>query len=56
MISYKEYKKLFQQEEDGSFVNLIIPKSVEGDELNLIGKTSKRFHTWRDCKNEKVFG
>lgn len=38
MITYQEYKKLFQQEEDGSFVNLIIPKSVDGDELNLIGK------------------
>lgn len=38
MITYQEYKKLFQQEEDGSFVNLIIPKSVDGDELNLSGK------------------
>ena len=38
MISYKEYKRLFEQDEDGSFLNLIIPKSVDGDELNLIGK------------------
>lgn len=38
MITYQEYKKLFQQEEDGSFVNLIIPKSVDGEKLNLIGK------------------
>ena len=38
MISYKEYKRLFEQDDDGSFVNLIIPKSVDGDELNLIGK------------------
>lgn len=43
MISYKEYKRLFQQGEDGSFVNLIIPKSVEGDELNLIGKHPRDF-------------
>lgn len=39
MISYKEYKKLFERDEDGSFLNLIIPKSVDGEEeLNLIGK------------------
>ena len=38
MISYKEYKRLFEQDEDGSFLNLVIPKSVDGDELNLIGK------------------
>lgn len=38
MISYKEYKRLFEQDDDGSFVNLIIPKSVDGEELNLIGK------------------
>lgn len=38
MISYKEYKRLFEQDEDGSFLNLVIPKSVDGAELNLIGK------------------
>lgn len=38
MISYKEYKRLFEQDEDGSFLNLIIPKSVDEEELNLIGK------------------
>lgn len=38
MISYRDYKRLFEQDEDGSFVNLIIPKSVDGYELNLIGK------------------
>lgn len=39
MISYKEYKELFEQDDDGSFVNLIIPKSVYGEEeLNLSGK------------------
>lgn len=43
MITYQEYKKLFQQEEDGSFVNLIIPKSVDGEELNLIGKHPRDF-------------
>lgn len=43
MITYQEYKRLFQQGEDGSFVNLIIPKSVERDELNLIGKHPRDF-------------
>ena len=43
MISYKEYKRLFKQDEDGSFLNLIIPKSVDGDELNLVGKHPRDF-------------
>lgn len=43
MISYKEYKRLFKQDEDGSFLNLIIPKSVDGDELNLMGKHPRDF-------------
>ena len=43
MISYKEYKRLFEQDEDGSFLNLVIPKSVDGEELNLIGKHPRNF-------------
>ena len=43
MISYKEYKRLFKQDEDGSFLNLIIPKSVDGDELNVVGKHPRDF-------------
>lgn len=43
MISHKEYKRLFKQDEDGSFLNLIIPKSVDGDELNLVGKHPRDF-------------
>lgn len=43
MISYKEYKRLFEQDEDGSFLNLVIPKSVDGAELNLIGKHPRDF-------------
>ena len=38
MIPYKEYKRVFEQDEEGSFRNLVIPKSVYGDELNLIRK------------------
>lgn len=43
MITYREYKRLFEQDGDGSFVNLIIPKSVDGEELNLIGKHPRDF-------------
>ena len=43
MITYREYKRLFEQAEAGSFVNLIIPKSVDGEELNLIGKHPRDF-------------
>lgn len=38
MITYSEYKKLFQQDENGTFLNLIIPASNGEEELNLIGK------------------
>lgn len=43
MITYSEYKRLFEQDEDGSFLNLIIPKSVDGEELSLIGKHPRDF-------------
>lgn len=43
MITYREYKRLFEQDEDGSFINLSIPKSVDGEELNLIGKHPRDF-------------
>lgn len=43
MITYREYKRLFEQDEDGSFLNLIIPKSEYGEELNLIGKHPRDF-------------
>lgn len=43
MITYREYKRLFEQDGDGSFLNLIIPKSVDGEELNLIGKHPRDF-------------
>lgn len=43
MITYSDYKKLFQRDENGSFVNLIIPASNHEEELNLIGKLPKDF-------------
>lgn len=43
MITYSDYKKLFQRDENGSFVNLIIPASNYEEELNLIGKLPKDF-------------
>lgn len=54
MISYKEYKRLFKQDEDGSFLNLIIPKSVDGDELNLVGKHPRDF-TLREIVRMKKY-
>ena len=53
MISYKEYKRLFEQDEDGSFVNLIIPKSVDGEELNLIGKHPRDYSLGEIVRMEK---
>lgn len=35
MITYSDYKKLFQRDENGSFVNLIIPASNETVEKDL---------------------
>ena len=43
MITYEEYTKLFQRDKNDSFVNLVIPASEYGDELNLIGKQPKDF-------------
>ena len=37
-ISYEEYRKIFAKDENDCFINLIIPKDEENEELNLIGK------------------
>lgn len=42
-MTYNDYKKLFQRDENGSFVNLIIPASKNEEELNLIGKLPEDF-------------
>ena len=44
-MTYNDYKKLFQRDENGCFVNLIIPASNCEEELNLIGKLPKDFST-----------
>lgn len=38
LITYEEYKKIFEKDENGSFINLIIPAEDNLIELNLIGK------------------
>ena len=40
VYSYKEYRELFEHDENNAFVRLIIPKSegIDNEELNLIGK------------------
>lgn len=42
-ITYEEYKKIFEKNDDGSFKNLIIPKGEIFDELNLTGKLPESF-------------
>lgn len=42
-MTYNDYKKLFQRDENDCFVNLIIPASNHEEELNLIGKLPKDF-------------
>lgn len=42
-MTYNDYNKLFQRDENGCFVNLIIPASNCEEELNLIGKLPKDF-------------
>ena len=44
-ITYEEYKKIFEKNDDGSFKNLIIPKDETFDELNLTGKLPEDFTT-----------
>lgn len=42
-MEYKEYLELFRVDNQGAFVNLIIPASNGEEELNLIGKLPKDF-------------
>ena len=43
MITYSDYRKLFERDEKGCFINLIIPATDNEEELNLIGKLPKDF-------------
>lgn len=42
-MEYKEYLELFRVDNQGAFVNLIIPASNGEEELNLIGKLPSEF-------------
>lgn len=42
-MEYKEYLELFRVDNQGAFMNLIIPASNGEDELNLIGKLPSEF-------------
>ena len=42
-ISYEEYKRIFEKDKDGCFINLIITKDEQNEELNLIGKKPSDF-------------
>lgn len=42
-ITYEEYNELFKKDEEGCFVNLIIPTRGELPEINLIGKYPNDF-------------
>lgn len=42
-MEYKEYLELFRIDNQGAFVNLIIPASNGEEELNLIGKLPSEF-------------
>lgn len=42
-ISYEEYKKAFEKDKEGCFINLIIPRDEQNEELNLIGKNPSEF-------------
>lgn len=43
VVKYKEYLELFRVDNQGAFVNLIIPASNGEHELNLIGKLPSEF-------------
>ena len=42
-MTREEYKKLFETDENGCFLNLIIPAEGDLPELNLIGKMPATF-------------
>lgn len=43
MITFADYQKIFQKDETGSYVSLVIPKTKELPELNLTGKNLKDY-------------
>lgn len=55
-ISYEEYKKIFAKDENGCFINLIIPKDEENEELNLIGKNPSEFSVDEIIRMKKYSG
>lgn len=55
-ISYEEYKKIFAKDENGCFINLIIPKDDENEELNLIGKNPSEFSVDEIIRMKKYSG
>ena len=42
-ITYSEYKRLFQKDQNDSYINLIIPADGDIPEMNLIGKLPKDY-------------
>ena len=42
-MTHKEYRKLFEKDENDCFINLIIPACGSEPELNLIGKKPEEF-------------
>ena len=42
-MTYQEYSELFRRDENGRFINLVIPANDRHGELNLINKAPEDF-------------
>ena len=42
-VTYEEYLNTFRKDEEGKYLNLIIPANDLSGEINLIGKTDSEF-------------
>lgn len=53
-MTQTEYDELFRKDENGCYVNLIIPKTAEFPEMNLIGKKPEDY-TIEEIAHSKTY-
>ena len=55
-MTYAEYRKIFEKDEEGRFINLIIPASQFGPEMDLRGKLPSDFSVDEIIRMKKYSG
>lgn len=55
-MTYSEYRRLFEKDENGRFVHLVIPASQSGPEIDLRGKLPSDFTVDEIIRMKKYSG